>query len=149
MGLIVIWPSYVFNYKLSVGLLMMDVVTSRSAVLKVLVKPYKEGDLANLMHFLIWKVRTYPDLQFFKDWHHSSGNWIVYKIKGVAKKSKFWLLKADSLHVITLIRAQFWIRARPLEIEVPEKAPLKRHLISCHALNFAAARAACVSTSPG
>ena len=51
MGLI--RPSYVFNYKLSVGLLMTDVVISRSAVLKVLVKPYKEGDLANLMHFLI------------------------------------------------------------------------------------------------
>ena len=42
---------YVFNYKLSVsvGLLMTDVVTSRSAVLKVLVKPYKEGDLANII----------------------------------------------------------------------------------------------------
>ena len=55
-----------FNYKSSVGLLMTDVVTSRSAVLEVLVKPYKESNWANLMHFLFEKSAHTPTFNFLK-----------------------------------------------------------------------------------
>ena len=33
-------------------------------------------------------VRTFPDLQFLKDWHQSSGKKIVHKIRWVEKKSQ-------------------------------------------------------------
>ena len=42
----------------------------------------------SLMLIFNQMVRTFPDLQFLKDWHQSSGKKIVHKIRWVEKKSQ-------------------------------------------------------------
>ena len=69
-------------------------------------------------------VRTFPDLQFFKDWYQSSGKKIVHKIRWVGKKFQNHPPKVETL---------LWLALRaPLRASEPRGA--RRAILVCQTL---------------